>query len=127
MTKKITRANIDLLTEEAPQSKVFDLLDAAFSGNKKRALKLYAEQRIQKVEPQAILALIGWQLQLIAITKYADGKSSATIAKNAGVSPYPISKAAGLAHKLTDEKFKQMVQEAFEIDIKKQNNSLRLR
>jgi DNA polymerase-3 subunit delta len=59
---KITRKNIDLLTDPLPQSKVFDLLDAAFSGRKSRALELYAEQRAQKIEPQAILAMIAWQV-----------------------------------------------------------------
>src|SRR5579862_6425119 len=58
---KITRVNIDLLTEKTPQSKVFDLLDAAFAGDKELALELYADQRAQKVEPQAIMAMIAWQ------------------------------------------------------------------
>ena len=66
---KITRDNIELLTEKTPQSKVFDLLDAAFSGNKKRALELYADQRAQKVEPQAIMAMMAWQLKLLALAK----------------------------------------------------------
>jgi DNA polymerase III delta subunit len=123
---KITKKAINLLVDSLPQSKVFDLLDAAFSGKKTRALELYEEQRIQKVEPQAILALIVWQLQLLAFAKYADGKSTATIAKDAGVSPYPISKAANLAHKLDEEKFKNMVDFAFEIDLKSKTTTLDL-
>ena len=61
---RVSKKNIDLLTEPNPQSKVFDLLDAIFSGQKGRALKLYDEQRAQKVEPQAILAMIAWQLNI---------------------------------------------------------------
>jgi DNA polymerase III delta subunit len=101
-------------------------LDAAFAGNKGRALKLYEEQRAQKVEPQAILALIAWQLQLLALTKYADGKSTTQIAKDVGMNPYPISKAARLAHKLKDEKFKEMVDFAFEIDLKSKTSAIDL-
>jgi DNA polymerase-3 subunit delta len=123
---EISRESIDLLTDLLPQSKVFELLDAAFSGSKGRALKLYEEQRIQKVEPQAILAMITWQLQLLALTKYADGKATATIAKDAGMNPYPISKAARLAHKLSDKKFKEMVDFAFEIDYKSKTSALDL-
>jgi DNA polymerase-3 subunit delta len=123
---KITRESVDLLTDPLPQSKVFDLLDAAFAGNKGRALKLYEEQRAQKVEPQAILALIAWQLQLLALTKYADGKSTTQIAKDVGMNPYPISKAARLAHKLKDEKFKEMVDFAFEIDLKSKTSAIDL-
>jgi DNA polymerase-3 subunit delta len=115
---KISRQNIDLLTDPLPQSKVFELLDAAFSGRKSRALELYEEQRAQKVEPQKILAMIAWQLQLLALTKYADGKSTAAIAKDVGMNPYPISKAANLSHKLDEEKFNSMVKFACEIDLK---------
>jgi DNA polymerase III delta subunit len=123
---KITRESIDLLTDPLPQSKVFDLLDAAFAGNKGRALKLYEEQRAQKTEPQAILAMIAWQLQLLALTKYADGKSTTQIAKDMGMNPYPISKAAHLAHKLNDAKFKEMVDFAFNIDLKSKTSALDL-
>jgi DNA polymerase-3 subunit delta len=123
---KISRESIDLLTDALPQSKVFDLLDAAFSGKKAVALELYEQQRALKVEPQAILAMVAWQLQLLALTKYADGKSTATIAKDVGMNPYPISKAANLAHKLDDEKFNNMVDFAFEIDLKSKTTSLDL-
>jgi DNA polymerase III delta subunit len=123
---KITRESIELLTELLPQSKVFDLLDAAFSDNKSRALELYEEQRVQKMEPQAILAMIAWQLQLLAVTKYADGKSTAAIAKDVGMNPYPVSKAASLAHKLEEEKFKKMVDFAYEIDLKSKTTPLDL-
>jgi DNA polymerase-3 subunit delta len=44
----ITRENIELLTEPTPQSKIFDLLDAAFGSNKSRALELYEEQRAHR-------------------------------------------------------------------------------
>jgi DNA polymerase-3 subunit delta len=123
---KITRESINLLIDPLPQSKVFDLLDAAFSGRSSRALELYEEQRALKVEPQIILGMIVWQLQLIAVTKYADGKSTATIAKDVGMNPYPISKAANLAHKLNEQKFKKMVDFAFEIDQKSKSTPLDL-
>jgi DNA polymerase III delta subunit len=89
-------------------------------------LELYEEQRAQKIEPQAILAMIAWQLQLLALTKYADGKSTATIAKDVGMNPYPISKAANLAHKLDEEKFNKMVNFAYEIDLKSKTTALDL-
>lgn len=112
----ITRENIDTLTVKNPQSKVFDLLDATFSGNKKKALELYDEQRAQKVEPQAIIAMMAWQLDLIALAMYGKGKDANRIAKDAGVSPYPVIKAQRLAAKLDETKLKQMVRQALEID-----------
>jgi DNA polymerase-3 subunit delta len=123
---KITRESIDLLTDPLPQSKVFDLLDAAFAGNKSRALKLYEEQRAQKIEPQAILAMSAWQLQLLTLTKFADGKSTTQIAKDMGMNPYPISKAARLTHKLSDNKLKEMTDFAFDIDLKSKTSAVDL-
>jgi DNA polymerase-3 subunit delta len=123
---KITRQNIDLLVVKTPQSKVFDLLDAAFSGNKKRALSLYDEQRAQKVEPQAIMALIAWQLELIALAKHGKGKDSGQIARDAGISPYPIGKAQRLAANLDNEKLKQMISTALEIDVQSKTTALDL-
>lgn len=112
----ITRANIDSLTVRNPQSKVFDLLDATFSGNKKKALELYDEQRAQKVEPQTIIAMLAWQLDLIALAIYGKGKDANQIAKDAGVSPYPVIKAQRLAAKLDETKLKRMVRQALAID-----------
>ena len=114
----ITRENIDLLSVKTPQSKVFDLLDAAFGGNKNRALELYAEQRAQMVEPQAILAMIAWQLRLLAVAKTAGSRDSRRIAADAGLNPYPVQKAQSLASKISDERLKEMVREALVIDEK---------
>ena len=122
----ISKDNIDLLTEPTPQSRVFDLLDAAFAGNKQQAIRLYEDQRAQKVGPERILAMIAWQLQLLALIKSADGRSSAEVAKDSGMNPYPVKKAASVAGKLSDEKLREMVDEALEIDIKSKTTSLDL-
>ena len=122
----ISKASIDLLTEPTPQSKVFDLLDAAFSGQKSRALELYEDQRAQRVEPQMILSMIAWQLRLLTLIKSANSLSSDKIAKDSGMSPYPVRKAAGLASKLSDEQLHSMVSEALEIDIKSKTTPLDL-
>ena len=116
--KHITRDSIDLLTVKTPQSRVFDLLDAAFAGNKKKALELYEEQRAQKVEPQAIMAMIAWQLKLLTLAKTGAGKTSAQIAKDSGMSPWPIQKAQNLARKIDDKRLAEMVADALAIDEK---------
>jgi DNA polymerase-3 subunit delta len=122
----ISKENIDLLTDPTPQSKVFDLLDAAFAGKKGRALELYEDQRAQKVEPQAILAMIAWQLQTLSLIKTAEERSPDQIAKDAGMNPYPVKKATVMANKLSDDRLRQMVSEALEIDLKGKTTSLDL-
>lgn len=123
---RVTRQSIELLTEKTPQSKVFDLLDAAFAGDKERALELYADQRAQKVEPQAIMAMIAWQLKLLALAKLGGTRSSQQIAKDAGLSPYPVMKAQNLARKIDGNKLIRMVSEALEIDEKGKTTAIDL-
>lgn len=113
---QISRRSIDLLTEKTPQSKVFDLLDAAFAGNKQRALELYRQQRAQKVEPQEIMSMLAWQLRLIALAKLGSGRSAAVIAADAGMSTFPVGKAQNLAAKLSRSEVKRLVDEAEKID-----------
>ncbi len=113
----ISRENIDLLTEKAPQSRVFDLLDAAFKGQTKRALELYEEQRAQKIEPQAILAMITWQLNLMALASLGRDKSSEQIAKATGGSAFPIEKAKHLAAKAGPANVVKLIEEAYRIDL----------
>jgi DNA polymerase-3 subunit delta len=120
---EITKENIDLLVEKTPQSKIFDLLDATFAGDKKRALELYDEQRAQKVEPQNILALLAWQLQILVYAKYGAGKTASQIAKDAKLNPYPVQKAQNLVRKIPDEKLKQMIHEALEIDYRSKTSA----
>ncbi len=121
---EITRQNIDLLTEPTPRSKVFELLDAAFAGRKEQALSLYEDQRAQKVEPQAILAMIAWQLHLIVLTKQADRRPIREVSKDSGMKEYPLSKAKSLADKLNDNALKRLVSEAIDIDWRGKTTSL---
>jgi DNA polymerase-3 subunit delta len=112
----ITKENIDLLSEPNPQSTVFELVDAAFAGNKKKAADLYEQQRKQKVEPLAILGMIAWQLQVLAILKTAKGKSDAEIAKTAKLNPFVIRKNRALAQKMSLEAIKKLAHDALILD-----------
>lgn len=123
---KITRENIDRLTVKTPQSRVFDLLDAAFAGNKSKALALYKEQRAQKVEPQAIMAMIAWQLKLLVLAKTGGNKTPAQIGKDSGMSPWPVQKAQSLSRKIDDKRLAGMVAEALAIDKKGKTTNIDL-
>lgn len=111
---KITRDIIDQMTEPTPQSKIFDLLDAAFSGQTKKALRLYEEQRGMRVEPQEILAMIGWQLRQVALAKTAGSKHD--LVKEGKVSPYSANKAKAIASRLTLPKLKKLVYDIMRLD-----------
>lgn len=120
----INRQSIELLTEATPQSTVFELLEAAFGGNAKRAMALYAEQRAMKVEPQQIIAMLAWQLHIIALVKTAGGRNPDAIAKEAKVSPYVVKKTAGIARSISPPQFKKLLQELLQIDKRLKRESL---
>lgn len=107
--KNITKETIDLLTERTPQSTTFDLLDAALAGRHKQALELYAEQRAMKVEPQQILALLGWQMHALALVKAAGNMDANTIASKAKLNPYVVRKTQGIANRLSMTEVKELV------------------
>ncbi len=90
---KITREAIDELTVPSMQSTVFNLLDAAMKGRLDTALQMYEEQRKLRVEPQAILAMIIWQLHILALVA-ASGNSS--VPSEAKISPFVLDKSRQL-------------------------------
>jgi DNA polymerase-3 subunit delta len=114
---KIDRRTIDLLTDPAPQSTIFQLLEAAFAGHAKTVLKLYAEQRAQKVEPAQVIAMLTWQLHVLAIVKAAGDRSVDTIAKEAKLNPFVIRKSQGIARKLSLSELKELINELLKIDV----------
>jgi len=112
----ITRETIDLLVEAHPQSTVFELLDAAFAGNVNRALGIYEEQRALKVEPQAMLAMIAWQLHILSLIKVAGPRHPADIAREARVSPFVVNKSMTAAKNMSTAQLKKLVHDALVLD-----------
>lgn len=123
---KVTWADIDLLTDPTPQSKIFDLLDAAFAGNTKRTLELYAEQRAQKVEPQIIISMLTWQLHQVALVKAGGQRSVDEVAREAKVSPYSLGKSGRIASKLTLAELKHLIGGLLTIDTRSKRESIDL-
>lgn len=121
---KVTRESIELLTDPSPQSTVFELLDAAFNGRTKRALALYEEQRRQKVEPLAIMALLAWQLHILALIKTAGERAPGQIVSEAKLNPYVVNKSQALASNLTLVELKKLISEALRLDIRLKSESI---
>lgn len=121
---KVTRQAIDGLTEATPQSTIFQLLEAAFAGNTKRALQLYQEQRALKVEPPQITAMLAWQLHVLAIIKTAGDRSPAEIAKEARLSPFVVQKSATIALKMSLSELKKLIADLLKIDVRSKRESI---
>jgi len=115
---QITRANIDLLTDLAPQSTIFELIDAAFAGSSKKTLEIYKQQRALKVEPQQIMAMLSWQLHVLAVVKVAGDQSPDEIARQAKMSPYVVRKTVGIANRISLAEIKELISRALALDVR---------
>ncbi|HEV7453701.1 MAG TPA: DNA polymerase III subunit delta [Candidatus Saccharimonadales bacterium] len=120
----ITKQAIERLIEPMPQSTVFELLDAAFAGRVKRTMELYHEQRALKVEPQAIIAMLGWQLHVLAVVTSAGSRSPDVIAREGKLNPYVVRKTQGLTRNLSLERVKQMIDGLLALDRKLKSVSI---
>lgn len=120
----ITRADIDNLTEATPQSTIFELLEAAFAGNAKKALHIYEEQRALKVEPAQIIAMLSWQINILAVVKTAGERSSDQIAREAKISPYVVGKSQSIARNITLSRLHQLISDLLDIDIASKSTSI---
>jgi len=123
-TDTIGRQEIELLVEPLPQSTVFELLDSAFQGKTERMSDLYREQRALKVEPQAIIAMLAWQLHVLAIIKIATDRSADEIASQAKLNPFVVRKSMGIATKLTLPRLKAMTHDLLELDVRLKSVSI---
>lgn len=122
--KNITRDTIDLLTEPAPQSTVFELLDAAFSGKTQKVFELYEEQRALRVEPQAIMAMLAWQLHVLALIKAAGTRTADVIAKETALNPFVVRKSQNLLRGLALSTIKIYIADLLEIDVRLKQSSI---
>jgi len=113
--EEVTQDLIDKLTEQQPQSKVFDMLDALFQGRLDTAWKLYKDQRAQGEDPHKIIAMITWQLTQLTLAIHAPMKTVETL-KSAGVSPYGAQKLLRMSSRMTKEQLKSYVNELATVD-----------
>ena len=120
----ITETSIALLTEKSPQSTIFDLLEAAFSGNTRRVLELYEEQRTLKVEPQQIIAMLAWQFHALALVKTAQRRSVEEIARATRQKPFVIRKSQALAQTIPLTKLRQLITELREFDVRTKSEGI---
>jgi len=113
----ITSETIELLTDPTPQSTIFQLLDEGFAGHVQKAMELYHDQRSQRVEPQAIIPMLAWQLQTIALVKAAGQKPVETIASETRLNPFVVRKSRSIAGRLTFNRLKELIHELRELDV----------
>jgi len=122
--KEINSSAIELLIEPTAQTTIFQLLDVAFSGDGKKLLKIYDDQKMQGEEPQKIIAMLTWQIHILALIKAAGNKSPSAIASETKVSPFVINKSIGIAKRLSKQDIQNLISNLLELDIKLKNKTV---
>ena len=112
---KIDKQLIADLVEPTPRSRIFDLLDAIAKGELSVAMRLYDDQRSQKVEPLGILSMIIWQVQLLVLAQR--GKNNLLqVAQAAGMSVYPLRKASSIVRSMDSRQLHSLIDACLNAD-----------
>jgi DNA polymerase III subunit delta len=114
----ITKAAIEELTEFSPHSLIFSMLDAALSGDLEKMLKYYDEQKLQGMEPLAIMGMITWQLYNLALTQSAGTASIDEIVSKTKMKPYSIKKNQASLRGISRKQLIAIIDKAVETDKK---------
>jgi DNA polymerase III delta subunit len=112
----ISRQTIDQLSEAEPHSTIFQLLEAAFAGDRRKTMRLYSEQRLLLVATPQIVAMLSWQLHILTLLKTAGSKSPDAIAKEAHLSPYVVKKSQSIAAKRSLGELTDLITDLLQID-----------
>lgn len=94
----ITSSLVDELVDPLPRAKSFALIDLAFAGKSQEAISTYHDLRAQKQEPQKLLGLITWQVQVIVFAGLFPEASSQQLTQ-AGIRDYPYKKSKAIVAK----------------------------
>lgn len=121
---KISSGSIEELVSPIPSSSIFELIDSVFSGNKARAIEIYTDQRMQRVEPQAIMGMIAWQLHIIAIVKFNYYRSVEDIASSTKINPFVIRKTQNLVSKLSEAEVRHLISKAVKVDYRLKTHNI---
>lgn len=122
----ISRKNIEFLIDLTPQSKIFELLDAAFRGDLANSLRLYADQRQQRVEPKQIIAMLAWQIRIFALLKTSLNRSDEIIAQETKIKPFVVSKSRGAVKNISLDRLKKLVADLLTIDARSKREKIDL-
>lgn len=114
----ITNELVLEMSHISPHSSIFAMLDAIMQGTIRDASKLYYEQRVQGMEPQAILGMIAWQLHILAIVVAAKDKPVDSIASKAKLNPFVVRKNLTIAKYVSKQQMVALLDAAILSDIR---------
>ncbi|MFO0920681.1 MAG: DNA polymerase III subunit delta [Candidatus Saccharimonadales bacterium] len=120
----ITKKTIELLVDRSIQSTIFELIENAVSGRAGKALTLYEEQKKLGVDAHQVIAVLAWQLQVVATIKSSGNMQKSDIATRAKINPYVLTKSMSLAKDIDFANIKKHIQDLYDLDTKSKSKSV---
>lgn len=116
--EEITRADVEAITTWNMEEKVFSMIEAVASKNRRKALEYYYELLALKEPPMKILSLLNSQFRrlLETISLKQRGMDKGQIAKELGVHPYAVSKYIGQGSRYKKEEIRQILEEGADLE-----------
>lgn len=111
--KEVTTEDIDAICSPVIENKVFEMVDAAAAGNRKKALEKYDDLIILKEPPMKILAILARQYDLLLHIKelYVEGKDFRQIAQITGKKPFVIKNLIPTARRIPTERLRAAIED----------------
>ena len=120
--REITLADAQLFLEEKVDDNIFNMADAAASGNRRLAFKLIQEQRRLGEEEGYLFGMIARQFRILITMRdlfnRQENISSDQMAKMLALHPFVVKKSLPLMKRLSLDKLKQIYDNLLEIDVK---------
>jgi len=123
---EISSGSIELLSDEKPTSTIFNLLDSALRGDKKKTLEIYNEQKKLRIDAMQILAMLTWQLHILCIIKTAKDRSTSMIAADSKLKPFNIDSGSRLLNRISLEQLKIIINRTLDLDTKFKTRNINL-
>lgn len=112
----IDKSAIEQLVEPTPEGTAFELLDAAFAGNKSAISTRLTALKTQE-DPYKLFGLLASQVHTLAVVSTAGVRTPDTIAKEAGLHPFVVRRTKDVAARLGRARIKQMVADVATCDV----------
>lgn len=106
----VSDAVIEQLVDKSPQDNIFQLLEAALSGNQAKTQSLINDLKLQQ-DPYKTFGLLAYQAEVLAALVLGKGQPYTQIASDLGVNSYSARQLSGRANKLKKPEAENLIKQ----------------
>lgn len=116
---RIVREDVDACCTKSLENKIFELVDAIGRKNKNRALKLYHDMIVSKVQPMSILSMITRQFRINLLCMLLDqrNRTQKEIASAVKIPFFVVKKSLNLTRHFSEEKLKKSLDDCLKTEM----------